>query len=307
MKKAIVTLAIGTKYENAFNAYSRHSWQTYCEKFGYDLIVIKEALDETDRATKRSPAWQKLLILSQEWAQKYDRIAWLDSDIIINNYQATDICEGIPVHKIGAVDTYAIPTRELHDIALQSLQKYWEENNCPYVDALNPSEYYTKRGIPGHDLDAVVQTGVIVCSPKHHRNVFELVYRSYEDSHGAEWNYEMPALSYELLRSDLVHWLSPRYNFCVAMLLSAFYPEAQRTLSQRPTVLTRITAKLAPSRIDQVSPKLLQALKNIYDLSIFMHFAGCASLIALVKRALERSRPPQVGLANPGPGPTLRG
>lgn len=266
-----------------FNAICRANWQKYCNIFGYELIVITQALDKTHRAQQRSAAWQKLLILSQEWSPKYTRIVWVDADVIINNKRASDICKSVPLSKVGAVEAYSIPSRELHDIALKRLYQYWKENDVPYLDNSSPSEYYTNRGIPGGDLDHVVQTGVFVSSPKYHRELFEYIYHSHEDTHGAEWNYEMPAMSYELLRANVVHWLSPRYNFCVTPLLAAFYPETQQKTT---TAFNNITmAKkfmehvLYKKQTSQVSLDLRRALRNIYDLSIFLHFAGCTELM----------------------------
>ena len=52
MKKAIVTLTIGKKYENLFNTYCKNNWIKYCEKFNYDLIVINQSLDDSKRSKK---------------------------------------------------------------------------------------------------------------------------------------------------------------------------------------------------------------------------------------------------------------
>ena len=49
MKKAIVTLTIGKKYENLFNTYCKNSWEKYCDKFDYDLIVINQNLDDSEK------------------------------------------------------------------------------------------------------------------------------------------------------------------------------------------------------------------------------------------------------------------
>jgi hypothetical protein len=247
MKKAIVTLAIGEKYLTSFHNICHKNWDVYCDKFGYDLIVLIDPLDCSKRANDRSPAWQKLLILSQPWSNEYDRIVWVDIDVIINNQNAYDICDGVPIDMIGAVDSYSIPTKEIHDISLKRMYNEWEASGVPFINNLTPSEYYTNRGIPGEGIDSVVQTGVFVCSPKHHREIFEYVYYNYEDSNGAEWNYEMPPMSYEVLRNNLVHWISPRFNFCVGNIEAAFY--------------------------NGMNPN--DYLPRIHSLSIFMHFAGC--------------------------------
>jgi hypothetical protein len=252
MKKAIVTIAVGERYFKMFHCICQNNWMEYCDRFGYDLIVIEDKMDTSDRANSRSVAWQKLLILSQDWSSEYDRIVWVDVDVIMNSKYAYDICDGVPIEKVGAVDSYSIPTREIHRIALSRLYDRWRSSSTPFIDNLLPNQYYTNRGINGGHLNSVVQTGVMVCSPIHHRDIFENVYYGYEDEHGAEWNYEMPALSFELLQADLVHWISPRFNFTVGDIEAAFYQSSRES-----------------------------HLKDIYDLSIFMHFAGCAHKMPL--------------------------
>ena len=259
MKKAIVTIAIGEKYLSTFSSICHESWDLYCDRFGYDLIVIAHPLDSSERASKRSPAWQKLLILSQPWSNEYDRIVWVDLDVIINNANAYDICNGVPIEKVGAIDAYSIPTKEIHDISLKSMYANWLDMGVPFIDNLQPGAYYTNRGIPGEDLDSVVQTGVFVCSPKNHREIFEDIYYRYEDTNGAEWNYEMTAMSYELIKNNAVHWISPRFNFCVGNIEAAFY-----------------------NGMNQI-----EYLPRIYNLSIFMHFAGCMNKMPTMNQLLK--------------------
>lgn len=258
MKKAIVTIAIGDKYLNIFNDICHANWGVYCDKFDYDLIVIESPIDYSERAINRSPAWQKLLILSQPWSNNYERIVWIDLDVIINNENAYDICDGVPVDMIGAVDSYSIPTKGIHDISLKRMYSQWESLGVPFIQNLSPGDYYMNRGIPGGDLDSVVQTGVFVCSPKHHKEVFEYVYYNYEDTNGAEWNYEMPALSYELLKRDLVKYIPTGFNFCVGNIETAFYLGINQN-----------------------------CLPQIYGLSMFMHFAGCIDRMSSMKKLVK--------------------
>lgn len=259
MKKAIVTIAIGDKYLAIFNNVCYENWNIYCDKFGYHLIVIAHPLDYSERASNRSPAWQKLLILSQPWSNDYERIVWIDLDVIINNNNAYDICDAVPVDKVGAVDAYSIPTKEIHDIALCQLYDYWKSCSIPFLDNKTPSKYYTNRGINGEGLSYVVQTGVFACSPIHHKEIFEKIYYNYEDTHGAEWNYEMPAMSYELIKNNAVHWISPEFNFCVSNIEAAFY--------------------------NGMNP--IEYLPQIYNLSIFMHFAGCIDKMPITSQLLK--------------------
>lgn len=258
MKRAIVTIAIGDKYIHTFSEYCYKSWDAYCTKFGYDLILICDPLDESDRASKRSASWQKLLILSQEWSNEYERIVWVDLDVIMNSSYGFDICDGVPIEKVGAVDAYCIPSKDLHDVALFFLYNSWRSQGTYFLDNDTPSKYYTNRGLDGDGLSSVVQAGVFICSPVHHRAIFEKIYYKYEDVHGAEWNYEMPAMSYELLKNNLVHWISPRFNFCVGNVEAAFY--------------------------NGMNPN--DYLLNIYNLSVFMHFASCMEKMPILSKLL---------------------
>ncbi|MEI7771249.1 MAG: hypothetical protein WCI67_14745 [Chloroflexales bacterium] len=282
-RKALVTLAVGSRYEKMFERYGRDVWRRYCEKFAYDLIVITEPLDNSPRGRERSPAWQKLLILSQEWSGRYERVVWADTDVMINNQHAPDIIDAVPVEKVGAADAYSFPSQAIHAIALQRKYSRWRSLGVSYVDNISPGLYYENRGIPGGELDRLVQTGVFTCSPKNHRELFEHIYYHYEDeTKRAEGNYEMPALSYELVKHDLVHWISPQFNLCVGDVIAAFYPFLFYS-SARPSIFTRVANKIRRelhlNANDRRSKAQDAALKNIYELGYFTHFAGCPEMM----------------------------
>lgn len=287
MRKALVTLAIGEKFERLFDEYCRPNWQQYCNLFGFELIVITSALDNSEFASRRSPAWQKLLILSQSWSSEYDKIVWVDSDVIINCEYASDITQDVPIDKVGCVDQYSIPTSDIFKLSLERLYKSWDENNIQYLNNLTASSYYSNRGIPGSDLNQVIQSGVFVCSPKFHKEIFEKVYYHYDDNSGGG-NYENPALSYELLKANLVFWLPCRFNFCVINIISAFYPHIlhkKRSVFKEfyNKVVRKLTGKYQEQKVTRVE---IDCLKSIYDLSIFMHFASCSELMPKMKKAL---------------------
>src|SRR3977135_1510492 len=95
-KNAIVTLAIGTAYSDRFEQLCRKNWTGYAERHGFDLFVIEEPLDSSERGTKRSPAWQKCLVLGVPGLAGYERVVWVDSDIVLNP-AAPSILDGIPI------------------------------------------------------------------------------------------------------------------------------------------------------------------------------------------------------------------
>jgi hypothetical protein len=266
--KAIVTLAIGERYYHNWNTLCKDNWKTYADKYGYDVICIDKALDTSDRAQKRSPAWQKCLILSQNWAQNYERVIWMDSDILINTSTAPCITEHVPLEKVGAVDEWSSPTPELYKQALGAMMKHWNSMGIQPVVNLTPQEFYLNYGLPPK-FNHVAQTGVLVLSPKHHRHILEKVYYSFEEKGGPQWNYEMRPLSYELLEANCVHWIDPKFNTLFIYEQPLYYPY----------LLNTSNSPLPPDELNNLRKSCIHAsLQKSY----FLHFAGCSGYMSLL-------------------------
>lgn len=247
--KAIVTLAIGS-HATTWKNICKTNWETYAKRYGYDLICLDHALDTSIRALKRSPAWQKCLILSQSWSNQYDQLVWIDADILINLSTAPSIVEGVPFNKVGAVDQYSIPTPETYPHALNRLFYYWKQ---PEVVNLTPQKYYENWGLLPK-FNQVVQTGVMVMSPRYHKSIFEKVYYEYEEQ--AENGYEMRPLSYNLLENNVIYWLDNRFNALASIHMALYYP----------FLLTdSLTIDISTQRL---------CLNSIFINNYFMHFAG---------------------------------
>ena len=286
MKKAIVTLTIGKKYENLFNNYSKKNLEKYCQRFNYDLIVINKNLDDSKRSRERSPAWQKLLILSQEWSKNYDQIVWVDSDVLINYKLAKDISKTVEIGNFGAVDAYSIPSKEIYQLSLKRNYDNWERNGIQYIHNLKPEEYYQNRGINGVNIDAVIQTGVFVSSHNHHRKIFEHIYYSYEDINKTpEWNYEMPAMSYELIKANLVQWIPIEYNYNVYDIISSYYSFIffKKDFSLNYFFKKLISKLKLNNNLSSLNSLQVKCLNQIYNNGYFIHFAGCQNWITSIK------------------------
>ena len=119
-KNAIVTLAIGSVYLDRFEQLCRKNWTGYAERHGFDLFVIQEPLDESERARSRSPAWQKCLVLGAPDLAGYERVVWVDSDIFLNP-AAPSILEGAPIERIGVTDEHRFPTPEMRRTILREI------------------------------------------------------------------------------------------------------------------------------------------------------------------------------------------
>ena len=257
---AIVTIAIGGEYQTLWRTHCERGWRTYAERHGYDVICIEEPLDRSARAQARSPAWQKLLVLGQPFAEGYERVVWVDSDVLINA-SAPAIAADVPVERVGAVDEYATPTRELFAQGLRKLYRHWESTGVSFHRNETAAEFYGAYGLPARHA-SVVQTGVLVLSPAHHRELLERVYFAYEGRGGDLWG-EWRPLSYELLEAEAVEWLDHRFNYPWSLYKALNYP----FLLNHP-------------RHPRAPESATAALRDVHCL----HFAGTHREIALVEQ-----------------------
>jgi hypothetical protein len=203
--RAIVTLTVGEEWSDRWQRLCEENWSAYAKRHGYDLIRIQEPLDPSDRAGARSPSWQKLLALEQPFAQRYERIIWVDADLLFG-HRAPAVADGVPPELVGAVDELWAPTQALRD----------------HIHGLPMDRYYGAAGLD-RSFDHIVQGGLLVLSPKHHRDLLREIYDGYEDP-GPNLDYEMRPLSYELLERDLVHWIDPRFNRIWDLYRAERYP-----------------------------------------------------------------------------------
>ena len=120
-KAALVTLAVGEPILAYWNEHCKWNWTQYAQLHGYDLHVITEPLDPSDRAAARSPAWQKCLLLGQPSLQRYRQVVLLDADVVINYQAAPPIAECVPEEKVGGVISGAYLQDDLKMVFLDGL------------------------------------------------------------------------------------------------------------------------------------------------------------------------------------------
>jgi hypothetical protein len=253
-KRALATLLIGEHYQQLFRARCEPSWRQYCANHAHDLIVIDRPLDVSPRALARSPAWQKLLILELPELQHYEQVAWVDADIVINAARSPSIFDGVPVERIGAVDEFASPSPAEAVVALRRHHAFLRAAKAPVVPYQTAEAFYEQFGLP-RGFPNIVQTGVLVISPHHHRALLRHVYDRYEDRGTPQWNYEMRPLGFEIQSRGLAHWLDPRFNAIWPTYCMLHYP-FMMMLRDAPPILKKLVVSTA--------------LANNY----FLHFAG---------------------------------
>lgn len=268
-QKAIVTLLIGKNYRNRWQKLCALNWRKYADLNGYDLICIDSPLDDSPRAQSRSAAWQKCLILGNDRVKKYDRIVWIDSDILINPNSPCVVSQ-VPEDKVGAVSAFAQFAESLPEKNQILMNRAVEFLGWSFHNA---KEYYLEARLPD-SFKQVVQTGVIVLSPRHHHDILEYTYHHYDDTPVGD--FEMEGLSYELLKTNCVYWLDDRFNklWVVCMLMNYPFLLAPKKTEIKPIRVwkrfTRGHYQLPPKGVTTAS--LSTAFINNY----FLHFAGMA-------------------------------
>ena len=272
--KAIVTLAIGQKYLENWKNLCQANWRKYADRHGYDLICIEKPLDDSARAQKRSPSWQKCLILGEESVNKYDRVVWVDADVLINWANAPCIVEGVAVDKVGGAPEWATPNEHLSAEARDRLFESWG-----ITDEKNERGTYAKYGIPA-EFERIVQDGIMVLSPSHHRSILEKVYHECEETRFDE----MPWLSYELLKADCLQWLDPGFSTVGSVHKALYYPFLRHKPHTKPSFFNRVKGKLLskgmPGRL--VDRRASKCATTAPINTFFLHLAGTAGKMRLV-------------------------
>jgi len=131
--KCIVSIIMGEHYLQHWNHYFKNSWVHYANRHQYDLLIIDQSILEKQQLTRAEVKFQKFKLLELEVLKTYERVVYLDSDILISE-RAPCIASTVPNGKIGMVSEFNLPYREWYDIA-----RYY------YDRPLTPMDYYRKH------------------------------------------------------------------------------------------------------------------------------------------------------------------
>jgi len=274
-KKALVSIVYGDTYLSSWSKYCEKSWKEYASKYNYDIVIFNEPLDNSELARSRSVAWQKCLVLNTPQLINYDRVLWLDSDIIINNAIAPDIVKDVPLNKIGVTNEFSFYTEENYAFLFEGYIRYWLKENPNAVINPTPNAFYTSFGL-NTTLNEVVQTGVMVLNPKYHNDILKHVYYNYEDKGGSSWNYEMRPLSYEIVKSDFHYFINNRFNLLYNNFKYLYYKhlvDSKPDVFSKPSIYHNVLNKLTRRANFTMQEKL--AVQNAFSNAYFLHFAGC--------------------------------
>jgi len=261
-QNAIVTICIGEEYFRTWEAMCRKGWQRYCDTYGFDLIVVTDHLDDSERGHSRSPSWEKLLVPIQPWAQPYERIVWVDADIIISK-DAPNILESAPdPTKVGICLSGGQMSEAEQHIYFERLYKLKvPPSNGRRAWQLHHQSAFEKAGAAA-DMP-MFNGGLLVLSPQHHAQLMRTIYDRDSDTR----LYEQPFISIELSSRGLAQVISSRFNWSVHEVL-------QLSFQEQPT--QPVTEKILE--------QLLFVLRNEMSKAYFLHFAGSMPLMTLLYR-----------------------
>lgn len=270
-RAAIVTLAIGDFYTSAWNKLFKTSWLNYAEKFNFDLYVIYIPLDNSEAAKSIVLTWQKCLILEQDWAQSYERIIWIDVDIAISA-SAPNILDYVTENdKVGI----SSENLQLAEVELDIL--FEQEHNINMLpqhrDAIWKNFYIENLSGIGFNAEMIevvnneiFNSGVMVLSPKYHRNILKLVY----DTRKSQWSQEQPLMTYYLKKENSFIRLSPRFNWCLYPVINLHFRYCDQS------------HKMASDIIPEF-------VKTEFKKSYFLHFNGSRGLINYLLNAIPNA------------------
>lgn len=258
-RNAIVTVVIGADYLKVWKALCEANWRAYADAFGYDVFVISDFIDKSDASRARSPAWQKLLILDQPWAQRYERIVWLDADIVISEAALDILASATAPEKVGICEVGAqMSPAEKHLYCEHVFKRRIIPQEADEVWRTHVSGQYRGSGVVSAG-GPMLSTGVMVLSPRHHQALLREIYQRPQ----ASTLYEQAYLSRALLDAGLHQLISPRFNWGVhEVLLVTFAPDHN---VQIPTL----------------QHHLRNQLRNAY----FLHFAGSFQVMKMLAEA----------------------
>ena len=220
MKVVLVTIVVGDDYIQKYNYLFRKSQEHYAYRHGYDFRIIGEPYDKSKYNSKAlSILSTKMFLCSYDWTQEYDLLVFMDSDVIINpdapaihtTYNFGD--------KVGIVDEYSQPTREMRIEYQRSAAK--TAKSVPYSGLTNGEwdtsamDYYRIHIEKHLDTNMVFNTGVLVFQPRKHREFMETTFdkhktaiRSFED----RFHYEQVVIGYELQINDNFIVMDNKWN-----------------------------------------------------------------------------------------------
>jgi lipopolysaccharide biosynthesis glycosyltransferase len=239
MKVAVVVFVVGSKYVNMFESKFKKNLNYYCQKQGYELIILSEMIRKEEKMDGQKFLWQKLLIPSK--FMNYDYVVVMDADIFVNPNSPPLPFNEIPDGKIGCVNE----------------RKYM--GNYEWRELVQIRFKYEKTGKDWYKLSGVdknyhdhMNSGVVIYQPKHHANILVELYDNNIKNYMKFHQGDQSILSIYFMDNDLIYWIDERFNRVWGFWKEIFYP----FFNHLPNQLKKII------------------VANCINLNYFTHFTG---------------------------------
>jgi hypothetical protein len=202
--------------------------------------VVTEPIRKLHDLSVRNIHWQKCFLARHPRAADYDRIVFLDADIMINYHRAPCIVAATPPDRIGAVafdryldddlNAYLIGVRKgmfLTYAKRAALRKAdGKPARLPDVDFSRDFSEFTEdyRDLPR------INTGVLVFNPSAHGDLLEQTYHDSfreardEQVNGSQGVNEQTFLGVKLWKAGVLHELDERFNRIASFEHAIHYP-----------------------------------------------------------------------------------
>jgi hypothetical protein len=219
MNVAIAVITVGDKCTKTWQNVFAPSVYAYADRHSYQVIHLDGLIDAD---TTKPPQWQKLLLPGHESLQGFDRIVYLDSDVLCNPL-APQISETVPDGKVGVVTFQGSYSGD--PVWYDLFREEWERNECEWIKQANLKSFSDLAEMAGYPRNEDwLNSGVMVYQPtKEIADLFRYIYD--HEPHTPKSAAEQQALTHYLtnVRKDLLHSLDRRFNQIWYSLRARFY------------------------------------------------------------------------------------
>ena len=260
MKTCLVGILIGKDYQEFWGAHVAQSWHEYAAKCGYGLCTIQKEI--RPRPT-RGASWQKLLLWGHPALINYDRLIYLDYDVLPLR-AAPPVPDGLG---LGCVSWAGSMARDPYMAA--GMRRFWASATCPWIAGLPDKSWIGIQRFNGvaEPIEDCINGGVLVIDEASGPALRELWDCGIDTPYSS---HEQTALTLHFARDhpELRYDLNRRFNVWVSMETWARYNWLTSLGFNRDTL---------ERYIDFIEAMVLD--------NWFLHFLGCRSLLPLARAA----------------------
>jgi len=212
MKIAIVIFVIGDTYIEKFNNKFKPNLSVYCNKYGYDLIILDKYIKQEEHMDRKKFFWQRMLIPDK--FPEYDFVVSMDSDIFVNPASPPIPFNDIPEGKVAGVNERKYFGNYEWRERIQ-VKNGWEKTGKDWYLLSGETKYYNDH----------LNGGFIIYQPKHHAKMFKELYENNIHKYMKYHQDDQSIISSFVMDNHLIYWLDERFNKIWYFWKEILYPD----------------------------------------------------------------------------------